>query len=206
MCAFANDVRTLVEEKVSNGDHFTAFDITTDLRKKSPAMNIPHKEVRSVVHEMFRDGEMGDDYITTPIKFPGAPRAAILYHDTAFAITSFMNQLNKVVQTNSPSLPASSGTKEVFISSDDRIYVPSDVCRTASFYPGDEGLAEASSRSITIRKPYPGEEPNCTVDCKGNLRVRKDVIFRVTRARTANASVVFEVSLEPNSTIKLTQK
>lgn len=213
MCAFANEVRTLVDEKVINGEHFTAFDITIGLRKQKPSMNIKHNEVRGVVHDMYRDGEM-DSYRSTQVKFPSAPRTAALFHPSDFDVDAFIDALQTGQNTSQATSQITSQTTNqnssnpvVSVSTDVRIYVPKIICKQAGFDANEEGFAEVdNNKNIVIRKLRSGEEPNCSVDCKGNLRVRKETIFQVTRSQNTTGFADFEVFLGKNSSIVLIRK
>ncbi len=54
---------------------FTAYDITKELRFIYPGENIPHKEVRLIVRDMFEAGEFSDEYDaqTIDVGKPGDP-------------------------------------------------------------------------------------------------------------------------------------
>lgn len=68
-------VEDLVNDKVSNSEMFTAFDITKSFRNNG--VKYPHNDVKKIVHNMFKDGIIGYDRIRTDKT--GAPVQPFLY-------------------------------------------------------------------------------------------------------------------------------
>lgn len=70
-------VEDIVQERVQANVMFTAFDITTEARRRGG--NARHGEVRDLVHEIFQQGRMGAAYNRSTIDV-GAPTRPFLYH------------------------------------------------------------------------------------------------------------------------------
>jgi hypothetical protein len=69
--------------KASNGEMFTAHDVTRAVRHQvGPHVDIPHHEVRLLVHNLFEKGQVGTDYARSLVPFPGANPVPFVYHRT----------------------------------------------------------------------------------------------------------------------------
>ena len=80
--AVATAIATTVARYVNAGLSFTALDISRAIQNgdgKTPPVKAPHTSLKDKVHELFGDGDMGNDYIRTLINVPGG-RQAYLYH------------------------------------------------------------------------------------------------------------------------------
>lgn len=74
------EVSDVLVEHVNGGKIFTAYDITTEARKRTN-QNVRHREVRDYVHAEYQTTFFGGNYTQTPIMLnvPGNPQA-ICYH------------------------------------------------------------------------------------------------------------------------------
>lgn len=74
------EVADVLTEHVNSGKTFTAYDITTEARKRTN-QNVRHRDVRDYVHTEFQTTLFGGNYSQTPIMLnvPGNPQA-ICYH------------------------------------------------------------------------------------------------------------------------------
>lgn len=78
---------TVVDEKVQNGEMFTAHDVTLEVRSRGHKVN--HEEIRDAVHDYHSRGGMGVAYIRTVIQTPkGNPW---LYHRSVDDPNSYGN-------------------------------------------------------------------------------------------------------------------
>jgi len=79
------DVRQLtkdiVKELTDKDYQFTAYDVTKLVRGTTNE-RIPHWQVKSIVHDMFDNGEMVGNYSRRLIIIPGTNDQGLLYHDT----------------------------------------------------------------------------------------------------------------------------
>ena len=80
-------IEDLTYQKVSQGDMFTAFDITL-FAKKEKGLTERHRNVKHVVHDLFVAGQLSG-YDRTLIDIPGAPDKAYLYHPVGADITQY---------------------------------------------------------------------------------------------------------------------
>ena len=69
-------IRSIILGKIENKGTFTAFDITMELRKQG--MQVFHRDVKEVVHNMFDNGDM-EDYRRTRLDVGGGVKP-FLYH------------------------------------------------------------------------------------------------------------------------------
>lgn len=69
-------VEAVVDEKVGNGDMFTAHDVTLEVRNRGHRAG--HNEVRDAVHDYYSRGGLGVAYTRTNISVPGGQ--PFLYH------------------------------------------------------------------------------------------------------------------------------
>jgi len=69
-------IRSVILDKIENEGTFTAFDITMELRKQG--MQVFHRDVKEVVHNMFDNGDM-EDYRRTHLDVGGDVKP-FLYH------------------------------------------------------------------------------------------------------------------------------
>jgi RNA-directed DNA polymerase len=67
----------IVLERIAAGEMFTAFDVTTEARKRGA--NVRHGEARDIIHGFWEAGTMGAAYSRTTIDV-GAPTRPFLYH------------------------------------------------------------------------------------------------------------------------------
>lgn len=67
----------IVQEYVQAGTMFTAFDVTTETRKRGG--NVRHNEVRDLVHEFYQQGRLGASYNRSVVDV-GAPTKPFVYH------------------------------------------------------------------------------------------------------------------------------
>lgn len=86
MCMFVNEIEQVVQDKVQKGELFTAFDVTKAVRQQvGRGTNVPHHEVKSEVHNLFANGQMGSDYTRTLGCLPlagGVPQPWIYHRNT----------------------------------------------------------------------------------------------------------------------------
>jgi len=69
-------VESVVNDKVQNGDMFTAHDVTIEVRQRGHRAS--HTEVRDAVHDYYQRGGLGIGYSRTNISVPGGN--PFLYH------------------------------------------------------------------------------------------------------------------------------
>lgn len=83
-------IETEVQEKVGNCEVFTAFDVTKALRSKYSDFTERHKAVRSVVHEIFENGDIVDYNRTrTNLNVKGNDIAVFVFHPANIDISQY---------------------------------------------------------------------------------------------------------------------
>lgn len=84
---------SVVDEKIQNGEMFTAHDVTLEIRSRGH--RVKHEEVRDAVHDYHSRGGMGVAYVRTIIDTPqGNPW---LYHRTVDDPSNYNNVRNQPV-------------------------------------------------------------------------------------------------------------
>lgn len=73
-------IRSVISDKIEQEGTFTAFDITMELRKRG--MQVYHRDVKEMVHNMYDNGDM-EDYARTLLDV-GSGTKALLYHPGDF--------------------------------------------------------------------------------------------------------------------------
>jgi retron-type reverse transcriptase len=69
-------IQLIIQDKVSRGEMFTAFDISKELSRQGSGAR--HRDLKDIVHQTFERGEMGPQYTRTTIDV-GAPTRPYLY-------------------------------------------------------------------------------------------------------------------------------
>jgi hypothetical protein len=72
-----SEARAIVQSWIGQRKPFSAWDVTVELRKRGHSGE--HHQLKSIPHDMFSNGEMGD-FSKTLVQYQGAPRPAFLYH------------------------------------------------------------------------------------------------------------------------------
>ena len=79
----ADTIVKILDEKVQNGEVFTAFDITSAVRNEIKNDTITHKDVRNIVHNEFITQQMqGYDRELCTLDISGSPQAFVYFPDT----------------------------------------------------------------------------------------------------------------------------
>src|SRR5262252_3992392 len=76
--ALQSVIESVVNDKVQDGEMFTAYDVTKEVRNRGHRER--HDNIKQVVHDYYGRGLMGPDYTRTLIPIAGAPMPAFLYH------------------------------------------------------------------------------------------------------------------------------
>jgi bifunctional DNA-binding transcriptional regulator/antitoxin component of YhaV-PrlF toxin-antitoxin module len=156
----------LITDRIAVGDVFTAYSITQDLRAEG--FRVRHEEVKSIVHQMFEDGEM-DNY-TRELKDYGGPIPAWEYRPDSTVMASHHRVPSTVARNyaasgNTGGPQAFCGTTVPHTDDDDdedgiyakadargTICVPSKLIQDAGFKPGDHVvvITDPNKRLLTL--------------------------------------------------------
>ena len=131
-----------VKNKVSNGEMFTAYDVTCSIRKNGT--NETHNEIKEVVHDLFNQGDMVN-YDRTRFTIPGKGSWAWLYfpigtdyNDYARRFTSTSSSSTTTVSSvsSTPGFTAAvSGVSPVIApDSEGRVNIPKQLLRDLGLY------------------------------------------------------------------------
>jgi hypothetical protein len=174
-------IETLIKQLVDNSTMFTAFDITSMLRKQNPKTNIKHMDVRDAVKQAYEDHIMPgyaktlqristgvDTYVYYPYGTDAedydenffslqAPQSLIVPQIPAMPIQVGGSQAQKTTATNSSngSKPKRSRYAWDNIPKDKfgRIRVPASAVRAAGFMPNESVMVVLDPNIITITSP-----------------------------------------------------
>ncbi len=98
-------IEGVIDDKVQNGELFTAWDVTVEVRNRGHRDR--HNNIKNVVHDYFARGQMGADYNRTLINVPGAPIQPWCYHRfTDDPHTSYNPQASKPQKTTPAAVAA----------------------------------------------------------------------------------------------------
>src|ERR1035437_6531224 len=106
MCTTAETdaIEKTVQDKVSKGEMFTAFDITKEARTTS-GLKMRHSDVKFDVHNAV--SRIADSYLRTPISIPGVPDRPFLYYPQGSDPNSYgIAGQSQVAVTSSTPTPA----------------------------------------------------------------------------------------------------
>ena len=81
-------IAAIVVGKIAVEELFTAFDVTSAVRRSAVIPNARHWQVKGVVHDMFNQGQMGPDYTRT-LQNVGAQEPAFVYHPYTVSSTNY---------------------------------------------------------------------------------------------------------------------
>ena len=82
------------QEKIGNGEMFTAYDITRAVRAQvGRSTNVAHQEVKQEVHGLFASGQFGVDYTRNLANLAGVNPQPWIYHRTTDDPTNYVSIL-----------------------------------------------------------------------------------------------------------------
>ena len=201
------EVLSVVQDCLSRGEGFSAFDVTKSVRAKGVVAR--HGDMKTVVHEAFETGRMGD-WERTLVLFPNALVKAFLYHPSGYDVDTHMNgEYSKrnmtyggapaaaphrvqAVAAKQPSQPAGQsaiGTGVVRDCGTQCLYVPRSMARAIGIDPSGDAYMAVAGRSVTISsRPSDGDKVH--VDRNQNIRVPNSALLRAG----LNGSVRVEIN------------
>lgn len=208
----ANDpvIRQLVEdaidEKINSGDMFTAFNITRAVR--SDGTRARHEDVKSVVHQIFNSGKMGN-YTRSQINVAGANIQPFLYHPVGADITEYdpgadrpQKPAHAPAPTSTPSDPADDDSDDGILRRTGRegyLYIPGVMVRDIGLNKSEKAHVYRSGSQVLISKSDDVSKGTLlgiySVDVKGNVRLHANQLpsggpnYRV---KVSNGDVVVE--------------
>ena len=210
--ATKDEVRAVVGKMTDNDEMFTAFDVTHVIRVTVDP-GAPHHEVKGIVHGMFGNDELPNDYARTPsdIDVGGKTANAFVYHPQwknpmdydphrfqdetgdPFDSSAGMAGTPTVASTPAPSTPPTPPAPTptptpVGVGRCDkrgRISVPAKIMRRLGCYPGSVAWVVPSTNQMTVHRNNPGTGKPIpyVVDRSGNIRISSRT------ARIANIAV-----------------
>ena len=170
-----DQVEAQVEAVTGDKQMFTAFDITRRLRAKGE--HIAHSDVRDVVHGMYRDGEMHDDYIRT-LQNINTSDTAFVYHMPSHDLSEYKPYALKPDGKKSAPVPV----HNVFRNTSGRVRITRRYLEDAGINAYDEVVCYPVGRTIHIKKspvvPRPYGARIYHADQYGNIRLNKVFLNR----------------------------
>jgi bifunctional DNA-binding transcriptional regulator/antitoxin component of YhaV-PrlF toxin-antitoxin module len=173
------DIKTQISDAVnlltSQSLMFTAFDVTTFLRKNNPGVNIYHSGVNNVVRDMFTSGVMGYDRTLRSVTVTDS---AFVYHPFGADPDNY----NAVVDLSAapvatPTVSQVTVSKQVthkrdavYLDRFGRIRVPAAVTRDLGLSKGDRVYISHAPMGEVMVSVNPNGRPY-NVDEYGNVRL-----------------------------------
>jgi hypothetical protein len=71
------EMQDAIGRRISAGEMFTAWDITREVKE---SVRLPHAILKQIVHGLFVEGWMGDEYVRTLCDVGGEQGPAWVYH------------------------------------------------------------------------------------------------------------------------------
>jgi hypothetical protein len=161
MCQNVALINDVVNEFVNDGKMFTAYNVTTEVRKRTKD-RIAHDEVKRDVHRMFNDGEMFS-YNRSLAMLPGINPQPWVYHPLAADISLYNGQPTGTVTSTPPfsgvptlipHVPNSISTNAVAsdnvfkLDTTNRLCVPAKLIRNLGLSAGDQAAVMYDSELI----------------------------------------------------------
>lgn len=185
----ASTILEVLDEKIKQGDVFTAYDITIAARAKT-SNNVRHSDVREIVNNEFLQGEMTDytrdlctlDLSGSPQAFVYFPMTASSYDHPLVNIDTTDDSIDSIVDDSTEdSTEDSTDGKEITVTAEGRVNVPKDVLSKISptggsydilvsgtltcVIPNKDGRVRINARKLGII----GDKVEITVDSSKNI-------------------------------------
>jgi hypothetical protein len=201
MCDFATlqVIEQVTQDKTQNGQLFTAHDITRAVRAQvGRGTNVPHREVRQEVHNLFANGQFGADYTRSLANLPGINPQPWVYHRNTDDPSTYVSALAGPNALPVAADPASLiGVMQGANDNDDAVNklpngsfqvdgrdtlcLPANLCRDAGLQPRTEAFVahDFVNGVVVVSKD---EEPSFTplskytVDSYANVRITQHTL------------------------------
>ena len=180
-------IRELVEKMTSNDEMFSAFDVTSIIRKTEDG-EAPHHEVKNIVHAMFGNGDLPQDYMrsSSSIKLTDAVDSGsvtvFVYHPQ-WRNPSDYDKNRFQEEDGNPFLSKTAATPAVKTVGDKRgrVCVPAALVRQvasplAMVWVRPDLMADGIY--ISFYRTYAKDETDLRVDRDNNIRLSKSMINR----------------------------
>jgi hypothetical protein len=189
-------LQEIVNEKLRNGDPFTAYDITQQLRAEN--FWVKHDHARTEVHRLFQDGEMPGysrylidkggpvpawEYFPALAGLAMAGAASSPFSSTHLPGHLAPSRARSYGASSAGSAASVTATGGVAVSLDRRatVCIPARFVRQAAFQPGDRVFVfiDPQHSQLVIRHAVTGSDPNglparrYTVDRHYNIRITR---------------------------------
>lgn len=159
-------LETIIQGKINNGEIFTAFDITKELRVQvGKSVRISHNDVKHDIHDLIqRHSNSGSvSYSRTLVDLPGVPERPFLYHPQG----SDINTYGPLAQSNAA---ATAGHSVVVVSDPNDPALPS---ATPSATATLNTTAAASNSAPAFPSATPSNDPDVIQqDNRGRLWIQ----------------------------------
>lgn len=189
MCDTATQqlIEQTVSDKVQKNELFTAFDVTTAVRKQSSG-RVFHNEVKKVVHKLYDSGVMGPDYTRSVAVNLNVSPQPFLYHPMSADPTQYgqvQSDPNDAVASNGATSDDSDGDDEedepYGVDGRNTLCIPSMFLRALGFKNGDTAyisLDTMGNSLVVTKKPLANLLSRYTVDSYDNVRITQYVLQR----------------------------
>ena len=167
-------IAAVVRRRTGNGESFTAFDVTTEVR--GDGIFLKHGEARDAIHSMFSRGEFGSAYRRTVVDL-GSGAKPMVYHRADVDPRTYRSSASGATP-QTPSIPAPSAS-------------PGLVQRITDFFTGRSADSAATDRRPTIGRRGSGTPVIIDLDAGPFQPISRDELLRKTRGFSLFANVWF---------------
>ena len=173
-------ITELVAKMANNDEMFTAFDVTSIIRKTEDG-EAPHHEVKNIVHSMFGNGEMPSDYQRSSSSFKldnGGSVTVFVYHPQWLNPGDY-NPKRFQEEDGNPFLSKTAASPAVKTVGDKRgrVCVPACIVREFGSTFGDSVWVDNTlTGSIHIYPTLFDDAKEYKVDRSGNIRLAKSIV------------------------------
>jgi hypothetical protein len=193
MCDSATQqvIEQVVSDKVQKNELFTAFDVTTAVRKQQSG-RVFHSEVKKAVHKLYDSGVMGPDYTRSVAVNLNVSPQPFLYHPMSADATEY-GQVNPTVagptvadvtsddDSDEDEEDDGDGVKSCKVDGRNTLCIPAPLLRSAGFKSGDPAYVSLDTIGnclVVTRKPSANLLSQYTVDSYDNVRITQYVLQR----------------------------
>lgn len=195
-------VREAVLLKASHGNMFTAHDITRAVRTKlGRRVEVPHHDVKLIVHEMFEGNNIGSDYTRTMAIFPGVSPLPWIYHKVSDDPRSYKRPDDALPKSPfGGSISVGSPSDMCLVDARETLCIPARHIRAIDLKFGSTAYVRGDSEFVFVSKEKPTDDhAHYVVDHNNNVRITQGTLRRFGQAGSE-----FYVETEGNQ-IKITR-
>lgn len=182
-------VREIVLGKIIANEMFTAHDVTRAVRAETGRnVDVPHHDVKLIVHEMFETGKFNPDYRRHEADFPGVSPRPWIYHNAIDDYKTYKRPADKDTVPAKPGLSISVGTLPpgsdlCHVDARETLLIPNRHIKSLNLDFGNKayvyGDVLANCLFLTGSPPPTGDFGEYLVDKAKNVRITQGCLSRL---------------------------